>query len=110
MGPIAFEKIQQQFLEGITNPRRQVSPQIAEAIDREVKLVIDGAHQIAANILDENRQLLTTLAQILLEREILEGEPLRSHLSQAQKTAEVDKWLQTGNFSIDRQLASSFLP
>ncbi|MGV2828950.1 ATP-dependent zinc metalloprotease FtsH [Myxosarcina sp. GI1(2024)] len=110
LGPIAFEKIQQQFLEGITNPRRQVSPQIAEAIDREVKLVIDGAHQIAANILDENRQLLTTLAQILLEREILEGEPLRSHLSQAQKTAEVDKWLQTGNFSIDRQLASSFLP
>ena len=37
LGPIAFEKIQQQFLEGITNPRRQVSPHIAEEIDREVK-------------------------------------------------------------------------
>nr|WP_036477879.1 hypothetical protein [Myxosarcina sp. GI1] len=78
LGPIAFEKIQQQFLEGITNPRRQVSPHIAETIDREVKLVIDGAHQVALKILQENQELLATLAGILLERETLEGEQLRS--------------------------------
>lgn len=96
LGPIAFEKIQQQYLEGATNPRRQVSPKIAEEIDLEVKAVIDGAHQIAQTILEENRRLLTALAQILLKQEVLEAEQLRSHLGQAQSNVEVDKWLQTG--------------
>ncbi|MDJ0635908.1 MAG: ATP-dependent zinc metalloprotease FtsH [Xenococcaceae cyanobacterium MO_188.B29] len=109
LGPIAFEKIQQQFLEGITNPRRQVSPQIAEAIDGEVKSVIDGAHQIARTILRENQELLATLAQILLEQEILEGEQLRSRLHLAQTTVEVAQWLQTGKFSEDRLLAQTML-
>ncbi len=109
LGPIAFEKIQQQFLEGITNPRRQVSPLIAEEIDREVKAVIDGAHQVALEILQENRELLATLAQILLEKEILEGEKLRSQLNLAQKTSEIDQWLQTGKLSPEKLLPSTML-
>ena len=109
LGPIAFEKIQQQFLEGITNPRRQVSPQIAEEIDREVKLVIDSAHQIALEILHENCELLAKLAQILLEQEILEGEKLRSQLNLAQTTDRINKWLQTGKMSPDKMLARSIV-
>ncbi len=34
LGPLAFEKTQQQFLEGWNNPRRAVSPKVAEEIDR----------------------------------------------------------------------------
>ncbi|MDJ0690671.1 MAG: ATP-dependent zinc metalloprotease FtsH [Xenococcaceae cyanobacterium MO_188.B32] len=105
LGPIAFEKIQQQFLESITNPRRQVSPKIAEEIDREVKIVIERAHQVALEILTKNRELLATLAQILLDKEILEGEQLRSQLNLAQKTVEIDEWLQTGKLS-----SNSLLP
>ena len=105
IGPIALEKIQQQFLEGITNPRRQVSPHIAEEIDREVKGVIDDAHQIALEILGHNRQLLTEIAQTLLDQETIEGAKLRSHLSLAKKTVEVDQWLQTGKLSPDHLLA-----
>ena len=109
LGPIAFEKIQQQFLEGITNPRRQVSPKIAEEIDLEVKAVIDSAHQVALEILQNNRQLLATLAQILLDNEILEGEQLRAQLKLAQKTLEIDKWLQTGKLTRNNLLASNLL-
>ena len=109
LGPIALEKIQQQFLEGIANPRRQVSPQIAEEIDREIQGVIDGAHQIALYILQSNHQLLRALAQILLEKEILEGEQLRSQLNLAQKTPEVDQWLQTGKFPQDGLLAATMI-
>ncbi|MDJ0900064.1 MAG: ATP-dependent zinc metalloprotease FtsH [Xenococcus sp. MO_188.B8] len=99
LGPIAFEKAQQQFLEGTINPRRQVSPQIAEEIDREVKSVIDGAHYIALRILRENQDLLEKIAHILLEQEILERNELRSQLGYARKTEDMDKWLQTGHFS-----------
>ncbi|VEP18638.1 ATP-dependent zinc metalloprotease FtsH [Hyella patelloides LEGE 07179] len=107
LGPIAFEKLQQQFLEGMTNPRRQVSPQLAEEIDREVQAVIDRAHQIALEILRKNQELLTALAQILLEQEILEGENLRSQLRSAQKTVAVNGWLQTGKLSQDHLLAGT---
>ncbi len=96
LGPIAFEKAQQQFLPGASNSRRQVSPQVATEIDLEVKAVIDRAHQTALKILQENHELLISLAQILLEREILEGEQLRSRLSLARTTPEIDRWLQTG--------------
>ena len=105
LGPIAFEKIQQQYLEGITNPRRQISQKIAEEIDLEVKAVIDGAHQVAKTILLENRGLLTALAQILLRQEVLEGSQLRSHLGQAQRNVDVDKWLQTGKLFQNNLLA-----
>ena len=107
LGPIAFEKAQQQFLDGITNPRRQVSPNIAEAIDREVKGAIDNAHQIALDILSHNRGLLKNLAQSLLDREILEGEQLRSQLSLARKTPDMEQWLQTGKLTRNKLLVSS---
>jgi cell division protease FtsH len=106
LGPIAFEKAPQQFLEGMTNPRRQVSPPIAEEIDREVKAVIDNAHQIALDVLSHNRELLKKLAQTLLDREILEGEQLRSQLSLAHRTADMEQWLQTGKLSHNKLLAS----
>ncbi|MGK7872819.1 MAG: ATP-dependent zinc metalloprotease FtsH [Xenococcaceae cyanobacterium] len=96
LGPIAFEKIQQQFLESFTNPRRAVSPKIAEEIDREVKVIVDGAHHIALAILDKNRELLEETAQTLLDKEILEGEELRGQLNRVQTPAEMDEWLLTG--------------
>ncbi len=96
LGPIAFEKTQQQFLQGFTNPRRQVSDKIAEEIDREVKEIVDGAHHIALAILEQNRELLEDTAQALLEKEILEGEELKEQLSRVQPPAEMDEWLRTG--------------
>ena len=102
LGPIAFEKVQQQFLEGTINLRLQVSPQIAEEIDREVKSVIDGAHYIALTILRENQALLETIAKVLLEQEILERGELQSQLHCAKKTEDMDKWLETGQFSQNR--------
>ena len=107
LGPIAFEKVQQQFLEGAINPRRQVSPQIAEEIDREVKSVIDGAHYIALTILRENQALLETIAKVLLEQEILERGELQSQLHRAKKTDDMDQWLQTGQFSQNKFFASN---
>jgi cell division protease FtsH len=99
LGPIAFEKTQQQFLEGLTNPRRQVSAKVAEAIDREVKALVDCAHQIALTILSKNQALLEETAQVLLEKEILEGQELRSRLNRVQTPAEMDEWLRTGKLS-----------
>ncbi|WP_026098162.1 ATP-dependent zinc metalloprotease FtsH [Kamptonema formosum] len=98
LGPVAFEKIEQQFLEGLTNPRRPVSPKIAEEIDREVKLIIDGAHHMALSVLVENRQLLEETAQMLLQQEVLEGEKLREFLKRGSVPVDMEQWLRTGKF------------
>ncbi|AHJ29398.1 Cell division protein FtsH [Nodularia spumigena CCY9414] len=110
LGPVAFDKIQQQqFLEGYGNPRRSISPKVAEEIDREVKLTLDNAHHIALSILHYNRELLEETAQALLEKEILEGVKLREFLNQVQVPDELEEWLRTGKLSEDRPLMQSLL-
>ncbi len=101
LGPIAFEKLQQQFIEGYGNPRRSISPKVAEEIDREVKQIVDNAHHIALSILQINRDLLEETAQELLEKEILEGSYLREKLERAQAPNELEGWLASGHLSDD---------
>ncbi|OCQ99265.1 cell division protein FtsH [Oscillatoriales cyanobacterium USR001] len=84
LGPLAYEKGgQAQFLnDGMGNPRRQVSEQTANAIDREVKEIVETAHQQALDILNENRDLLESISMKLLETEVIEGEKLNDLLAQ----------------------------
>lgn len=109
LGPVAFEKMQQEFLGGYSNPRRPVSPKVAEEIDREVKEIVDNAHHIALTILDKNRDLLEETAQILLQQEILEGAQLHAQLDQVQSPEELDEWLRTGKLSEAKPLMQSVL-
>ncbi|MEW6496101.1 MAG: cell division protein FtsH, partial [Cyanobacteriota bacterium] len=85
LGPLAYEKGQQNnFLGdgGMMNPRRMVSDETAKAIDAEVKEIVEGAHQQALDILKTNQELLETIAQQILEKEVIEGEQLQNLLTQ----------------------------
>lgn len=96
LGPIAFAGNQSQFLDGDTSTRRTVSASVATEIDRLLQETIDRAHLTALQILTHNRQLLESTAQVLLEREVLEGESLRAILSEVRSPAGLADWLQTG--------------
>lgn len=104
LGPVAFEKSQQQFLDGYSNPRRPISPKVAEEIDEEVKETIDRAHHIALAILEQNQDLLQETAQTLLQQEVLEGSQLHEQLNKATAPAELDQWLLTGKIPENIQL------
>jgi cell division protease FtsH len=56
------------------------SDEIAASIDDEVRVLIDGAHEVARKILSENRVALDRLAGALIEHETLEAEPVRAVL------------------------------
>jgi cell division protease FtsH len=85
LGPLAYEKQQATFLaDGMPNPRRVVSEQTAEAIDKEVKDIVESAHQQALAILNHNRSLLETIAQRLLEVEVIEGAELHDLLAKVE--------------------------
>ncbi len=81
LGPLAYDKQGGgRFLGGGNNPRRSVSDASAQAIDKEVRGLVDQAHVDALAILRENMALLETIAQKILEKEVIEGDDLKQML------------------------------
>ncbi len=81
LGPLAYDKQGGgTFLGGNNNPRRVVSDATAQAIDKEVRSLVDTAHDNALQILRKNLGLLESIAQQILEKEVIEGEELKKML------------------------------
>jgi cell division protease FtsH len=81
LGPLAYDKQGgNRFLGQGNNPRRSVSDATAQAIDKEVRGLVDRAHDDALEILRQNMALLETIAQKILEKEVIEGDDLRQML------------------------------
>ena len=83
LGPLAYDKQGGgQFLGNGNNPRRAVSDATAQAIDKEVRDLVDNAHEMALKILRNNLELLESISQKILNEEVIEGEDLKSLLSE----------------------------
>jgi cell division protease FtsH len=82
LGPLAYDKQGgSRFLGGGNNPRRVVSDATAQAIDKEVRGLVDQAHNKALTILRHNRELLESISQKILEKEVIEGDDLKDLLA-----------------------------
>ncbi|NES73204.1 MAG: cell division protein FtsH, partial [Okeania sp. SIO2D1] len=65
------------------NSRRLLSEKTAEAIDNEVKEIVEKAHQQALDILNHNRDLLENISHKILAQEVIEGDQLYKLLDRA---------------------------
>jgi cell division protease FtsH len=75
LGPVAFgQKDELIFLGREISEQRNYSDEIAYEIDKEVRSIIDANYQRAKKILGENREKLIEVAELLIQRETLEGE------------------------------------
>ena len=84
LGPLAYDKQGGgQFLGNGNNPRRAVSDATAQAIDKEVRDLVDNAHEMALTILRNNLPLLESISQKILEEEVIEGQDLKNLLSES---------------------------
>jgi len=82
LGPLAYDKQGgNRFLGNGSNPRRSVSDATAQAIDKEVRGLVDRAHDRALAILQSNRGLLDDIAGKILQKEVIEGDELKLLLS-----------------------------
>ena len=74
LGPLAFGKNQQEiFLGRDLATQRDFSEDTAIKIDQEVKKFVTTGYQRAKDILNTNREVLSRIAEALLERESLDG-------------------------------------
>ena len=88
LGPLAYDKQGGgQFLGNGNNPRRAVSDATAQAIDKEVRDLVDDAHETALKILRNNLTLLESISQKILQEEVIEGDDLKSLLAESKMPA-----------------------
>ncbi|MGI6038085.1 MAG: ATP-dependent zinc metalloprotease FtsH [Limnochordia bacterium] len=74
LGPLTFGRQQEEqvFLGRDISRDRNYSEEVAAAIDREVRALVEGAHQRARELLEKHRDKLDRVVQALIERETLD--------------------------------------
>lgn len=78
LGPVTFgHKEEQVFLGRDIARDRNYSESVAQAIDNEVRRIIDESYQKAQDIIIEKMDILHAIAQALMENETLEAEGFR---------------------------------
>jgi cell division protease FtsH len=93
LGPLAYQQRQQNnFLgDGSPSPRRSMSEETVQAIDREVKDIVETAHHTALATIERNRDLLETITTLLMETEAIEGAKLHELLGRVQSVDTIDR-------------------
>lgn len=82
LGPVALGRSQGgMFLGRDIMAERDFSEETAAAIDDEVRNLVDQAYRRAKTVLTENRAVLDTLAEMLIERETVDAEELQELLA-----------------------------
>jgi len=82
LGPIAWGKDEQEVFLGKEISRTKNSEEIASMIDNEVKNIIENCYNKSKEIILKYRLEIDRLAEILLEKEVIEGDYLRDLLKE----------------------------
>ncbi len=89
LGLRTFEKERRGFfLDTTWATKKDYSEEKAAEIDREVEQILERAHQHVHELLSTKKPLLQQLAQVLLEKEVLDGEELRRLIHNSNDTTE----------------------
>lgn len=75
--------------------QRDYSESLAEAVDQQVRVLIDQAHTEAWTVLNSNRDVLDRLATELLEKETLDHNQLAEIFATVTKLPERAQWLSS---------------
>ena len=82
LGPLQYAEPEEEvFLGYSVNRTRHMSNETAQAIDKEIRKVVEDGYARAKHLLDEHRGELEALAQALLEYETLSGDEIKKVLA-----------------------------
>ena len=83
------------FLGRDMGSQRDYSERLSEQVDKEVRALIENAHDEAWEVLNENRAILDKLATALLEKETLDHNELAEIFKNVKKMPERPQWLSS---------------
>ena len=83
------------FLGRDMGSQRDYSERLSEQVDAEVRTLIENAHNEAWEVLNENRDILDSLATALLEKETLDHTELAEIFRDVKKMPERPQWLSS---------------
>lgn len=76
LGPQTFRKREAIFLDIPYRERELISEETARLIDQEIAKILKGCYDKAKEILKAKREVMDKLVEILMQKEVLEGEEL----------------------------------
>jgi cell division protease FtsH len=78
LGPLQYAEADEEVFLGYSmNRQKNMSNETAQAIDKEIRRIVETGYDRAKHVLTEHRQELETLAQALLEYETLSGDEIK---------------------------------
>lgn len=91
LGPLSWGKEEEEVFLGRDWMRmRNYSEEVAARIDREVQEIVDQCYNRAKEILNAHRKELDEVVEILLDKEVIEGDELRKLLRRELKIEDED--------------------
>ncbi|MFC7536490.1 ATP-dependent zinc metalloprotease FtsH [Sphingomonas sp. GCM10030256] len=82
LGPLQYAEADEEvFLGYSVNRQKNMSNETAQAIDAEIRRIVETGYDRAKHLLEEHRDELETLARALLEYETLSGDEIKSVLN-----------------------------
>ncbi|MFL6784905.1 MAG: cell division protein FtsH, partial [Sphingomicrobium sp.] len=81
LGPLQYAEADEEvFLGYSVNRQKNMSNETAQAIDKEIRRIVEQGYERAKSLLEKHRDELETLAQALLEYETLSGDEIKTLL------------------------------
>ena len=95
LGPLSLESQQGEvFLGGgLMSSRAEYSEEVATRIDKQVREIIEQAHEEARKIIRENRVAIDRLVDLLIEKETIDGEEFRQILAEYTEVPEKERFI-----------------
>ncbi|MFN4846100.1 MAG: ATP-dependent zinc metalloprotease FtsH [Rhodoluna sp.] len=93
VGSVAFGRAGEVFIGRDMAQTKEYSDLTAETIDKEIRAILDAAHDEAYKALNLNRKVLDTMAKELMERETLNGDEIAKIFKPVKKLPKRKQWL-----------------
>jgi cell division protease FtsH len=83
LGPLSLENPQGEvFLGGDWMSRSEYSETVATRIDSQVRAIVDHCYEDAKRLIQENREVIDRLVDLLIDKETIDGEEFRQIVSE----------------------------
>ncbi|MDJ0842627.1 MAG: ATP-dependent zinc metalloprotease FtsH2 [Crocosphaera sp.] len=94
LGPLSLESSSGEvFLGGGLMNRAEYSEEVAMKIDSEVRTLAEEGHQLARQIIRDNREVVDRLVELLIEKETIDGEEFRQIVAEYTHVPEKEQFV-----------------